>query len=199
MGASASMTMPDRPDGAGEVQARMAERLAQIAQARDAAAFAELFDHFGPRVKAFMMRGGAAADIAEDLAQETMLTVWRKADLYVAERGLVSTWIFRIARNLRVDRLRRRGPHYFVELDEACDQAAPPVAETDVARSEERVAVALALKELPAEQCEIVKLAFLQGLTQAEIASRLALPLGTVKSRLRLAYGKLRASLDAFR
>lgn len=193
------MTGTGRADRPGGFQGLMAEMLARVAAARDATAFAALFDYYGPRVKALMVRSGASADVAEDLVQETMLIVWRKAGLYAPERGLVSTWIFRIARNLRVDRLRRRGPQYYADMDEVCEEGAPAEAETEVERAEEKRAVEEALTRLPPDQREIIELSFLRGLTQTEIAQRLSLPLGTVKSRMRLAYAKLRSALEVLR
>jgi hypothetical protein len=95
---------------AGAVRSVMADLLRRVADEADPAAFRELYQTYGPRVKAYMMRQGADAALAEDLAQETLLTVWRRASLYVDERGSVATWIFTIARNLRIDRLRREMP-----------------------------------------------------------------------------------------
>ena len=92
--------------------------LFRVANARDRAAFAMIFDHFAPRVKSFMMRKGASAEVAEDLVQETMIAVWSKAALYVPERGAASTWVFTIARNLRIDRLRRESSAYFTDLED---------------------------------------------------------------------------------
>jgi RNA polymerase sigma-70 factor (ECF subfamily) len=85
----------------------MSDLLQKVAQSRDVEAFRKLFELYGPRVKSYMMRQGADATTAEDLAQETLLTVWRKAQLYSDEKGSATTWIFTIARNLRIDRLRR--------------------------------------------------------------------------------------------
>ena len=111
-------------------QEDFAALLFRVANARDRAAFVMIFDHFAPRVKSFMMRKGASAEVAEDLVQETMIAVWSKAALYVPERGAASTWVFTIARNLRIDRLRRleREPGGFidvVDIDHADDLAGP--------------------------------------------------------------------------
>jgi len=174
----------------------MTELLQRIAQRADRQAFAELFQSYAPRVKAYMMRQGADANTAEELAQETLLTVWRKAALYSDEKGSATTWIFTIARNLRIDRLRRE--LVYQELpggreEEASTDELPDEAVTARER-QERVRAALAL--LPEDQHEVVSLSYLEGLSHSEIADRLGLPLGTVKSRMRLAYQKIREAVE---
>jgi RNA polymerase sigma-70 factor (ECF subfamily) len=174
----------------------MADLLRRVAERADPAAFSELFQTYGPRVKAYMMRQGADPATAEDLAQETLLTVWRRAALYVEEKGSAATWIFTIARNLRIDRLRREVPWQELPeggLDQASSEALPDEA---VAEKERQERVRAALAALPPEQHEVVALAYLEGLSHGEIAERLRLPLGTVKSRMRIAYQKIRAGLE---
>lgn len=174
----------------------MADLLRRIAEQADPEAFRELYETYGPRVKAYMMRRGADSGTAEDLAQETLLTVWRKAALYADDKGSMTTWVFTIARNLRIDRLRREMP--FQELPEwrlaqASEEAQPDEA---LAEKERQQRVQAALAELPDDQREVVSLSFLEGLSHSEIAERLGLPLGTVKSRMRIAYQKVRAALE---
>jgi RNA polymerase sigma-70 factor (ECF subfamily) len=174
----------------------MADLLRRIAERSDPAAFRELFEAYGPRVKAYMMRQGADAGTAEDLAQETLLTVWRKAALYSGDKGSMTTWVFAIARNLRIDRLRREVPWQELpegRLAEASDEPLPDEAMADKER-QQRVQAALAA--LPHEQKEVVALAYLEGLSHSEIADRLGMPLGTVKSRMRIAYQKIRQTLE---
>jgi RNA polymerase sigma-70 factor, ECF subfamily len=174
----------------------MADLLRRIAEQADPAAFRELYEAYGPRVKAYMMRRGADAGTAEDLAQETLLTVWRKAALYADDKGSMTTWVFAIARNLRIDRLRREVPFQELpewRLAEPSSEAQPDEA---LAEKERQLRVRAALAELPADQQEVVSLSFLEGLSHSEIAERLALPLGTVKSRMRIAYQKVRAALE---
>jgi RNA polymerase sigma-70 factor (ECF subfamily) len=168
-----------------------------IAERQDREAFAALFTLFAGRVKAWMMRSGAPAEIAEEIAQETLLTVWRKAALYDPARATVSAWVFTIARNARIDRLRkdkRARQHLQYELLEL-DQEEPerPDGLLDTAQREARVRSAL--ERLPAEQVRIVRLSFFDGRPHSEIAEHLGIPLGTVKSRLRLAMGRLRQIL----
>jgi RNA polymerase sigma-70 factor, ECF subfamily len=111
---AADFTLPERPFR----MSAESELLTRIAQQRDRAAFAALFDSYAPRVKSFMMRKGASSEQAEDLVQETMIAVWSKAQMYVADRGSVTTWIFTIARNLRIDRLRREKTSLYSDIDD---------------------------------------------------------------------------------
>jgi RNA polymerase sigma-70 factor, ECF subfamily len=170
----------------------MADLLKRIADREDVEAFGQLYQSFGPRLKSYMMRQGADADTAEELAQEALLAVWRKARLYAPEKGSATTWIYTIARNLRIDRLRRE--FAWQELPEGHDETASddPAPDEILSDHERQVRVRSALATLPADQHEVVSLSYLEGLSHSEIAERLALPLGTVKSRMRLAYQKIR-------
>lgn len=174
----------------------MAEFLNRIAERGDAEAFRKLFQAYAPRVKSYMMRQGADANTAEELAQETLLTVWRKAKLYSVDKGSATTWIFTIARNLRIDRLRKEMT--WVELPEGRSEQASDDATPDevLSERERRERVQKALADLPADQHEVVALSYVEGLSHSEIAGRLGLPLGTVKSRMRLAYGKIREAVE---
>ncbi len=174
----------------------MPDLLHRIAEQADPAAFRELYQAYGPRIKAYMMRRGADAATAEDLAQETLLTVWRRASLYAEDKGSAATWIFTIARNLRTDRLRREVP--WQELPEGrAEQAGSEMAPDEaLAEKERQVRVRAALASLPADQREVVALSYLEGLSHGEIAGRLGVPLGTVKSRMRIAYQKIRVALE---
>lgn len=164
----------------------------KVAETKDQSAFSELFEHFAPRIKGYMIRQGAASDIAEDLAQEALTIVWRKATLYSSEKGNPITWIFTIARNLRIDRLRRERAWQPLPEGHAESPSEDPSPDDMVSEQERSEKVREALKNLPAEQVEIVTLSFVNGLSQSEIAKHLNIPLGTVKSRMRLAYQKLR-------
>ncbi|MCO5070207.1 MAG: sigma-70 family RNA polymerase sigma factor [Rhizobiaceae bacterium] len=191
-----SMTAP-RPGA--QLSAEESRRLlVEVAAAQDRTAFAALFAFYAPRVKAFMLRFGMTAPVAEDLAQETMLLVWKKAAYFDPSKAGVSTWIFTIARNLRVDRLRRESrPLAAVDILDPSDEPEAPVSGEAVVLTierEERVRRALAL--LPSDQATVVKLSFFGEKAQSEIASELGIPLGTVKSRVRLAFGRLREILD---
>lgn len=166
--------------------------VAAVAGARDRAAFARLFGHFAPRLKAFMMRGGADADLAEELAQEAMIAVWRRADSFDPAKAAVSTWVFTIARNKRIDRLRRERVPELSEEEYAAEQAAPRRGDDEAERRETAERLARSIASLPEEQAEVVRLAFYEDKPHAEIAAELSLPLGTVKSRIRLALARLR-------
>jgi RNA polymerase sigma-70 factor (ECF subfamily) len=168
----------------------------KVAQGRDQQAFRTLFLTFGPKVKAMMLRCGADAETAEEIAQETMIAVWRKAHLFAASKGSVSTWIYTIARNLRIDRIRRQ--HVWQAYGDGFPE--PPsqdeLPEARLAREQEEASVLAALDTLPLEQRQVIQLAFVDGLSHSQIARRLRLPLGTVKSRVRLAYQKLRCMVE---
>lgn len=167
-----------------------------IASDRDKQAFALLYKHFAPRLKAFLLRSGLPNAVAEELAQEAMLSVWRKATYFDPQRAGAATWIFTIARNLRIDYLRRdrttSAPD--VEPEETVDDVQN--GETFLIRAEREERLRIAMKSLSPEQATIVRLSFFNEKPHSEIASELGLPLGTVKSRVRLALGKLRAMLE---
>ena len=166
-----------------------------VAGARDRAAFAALFRHFAPRIKSMMLRSGAPAEQAEVLTQEAMLTVWRKAGLFDPRGASASGWIFRIAQNLRIDALRHTRREKAIDFSEPVDDpGAPPDAVVDAGQVEAHVR--RAIRELSPEQLQVVVLSFFESRPHAEIAALLQLPLGTVKSRLRLAFKRLRALLD---
>lgn len=191
---SLAMAYPDPP--AVDAAAEHRTLLQQVAADRDLAAYEQLFAHFGPRVKAMMLKSGADAAVADDIAQEVMLTVWRKVELYSAERGSVATWVFTIARNARIDRLRHSSSRPYEDVAELELASGEADAEAEAIAGQQAERVAAALAELPDEQRAIVELAYIDDLPQSRIAEKLSLPLGTVKSRLRLAYGKLRVNLE---
>lgn len=180
----------------GGMTARDFSRLiADVAQQRDREAFRLLFDHFAPRVKSVILRAGANAAQAEELAQETLLVVWRKADRFDPTRATAAAWIFTIARNLRIDRLRRewRDSPGDGEIPDAVDEAASP--DRDFADGERRGRVRAAMSALSPEQMKVIELSFFEEKPHVEIAAALNIPLGTVKSRIRLAMDRLRDRL----
>lgn len=166
-----------------------------VAQHRDRQAFAELFAYFAPRLKSYLIRTGAAAGTAEDFAQEAMMTVWRKAALFDRERAGASTWVFTIARNLRIDAARRDGKALReLDLSELPNDPAQP--DQILSGIDDEARIRAALEALSADQARVVRLSFFHDKAHAEIAQELGLPLGTVKSRLRLAMIKLRDLLS---
>ena len=149
----------------------MADLLRRVAERTDPAAFRELYEAYGPRVKAYMMRKGADAGTAEDLAQETLLTVWRKAALYAGDKGSMTTWVFTIARNLRIDRLRREVPWQELPEERLAEASDEPLPDEAVAEKERQAARAGGTGRAAARtSSEVVALAYLEGLSHSEIA-----------------------------
>jgi len=166
-----------------------------VALDRDRDAFARLFVYFAPRLKAWLIRSGAAPGAAEDFAQDAMLTVWRKADLFDARKAGAATWIFTIARNRRLDLLRRDNRDLSIpEIGLTGEDIRRPDDILSTAQDAQRVRDALA--QLDAPQIEVLRLAFFLESPHSEIARTLDLPLGTVKSRIRNAMIKLRSILE---
>ncbi len=188
-----SMTETSAPNVRGD---QFVDLLTRIAASKDRLAFAAVFDHFAPRVKSFMMRKGSNAEQAEDLVQETMIAVWSKAAMFSTDKGSVSTWIFTIARNLRIDKLRRERAQLYTDLEDFDAPDLSTGAEEALGRSQEDNHVAKALAQIPAEQRDLLILSFVEDVPQSEIAIKLGIPLGTVKSRMRLGYQRLRKILE---
>lgn len=166
-----------------------------IALRRDREAFKRLFALFAPRVKAFARRMGAEPQVAEDLAQDVMLAVWRRAAQFDRRKASAGTWIYTIARNRRIDMIRR-------ETRPSCDPEDPSLRAEGEAPADERLAghrrerdLRLAVARLPEEQAQLMRLAYFEDKSHGVIAEQLDLPLGTVKSRIRLAMQKLRQML----
>lgn len=180
-------------------RARQADCVEAIAVSQSREAFSELFAFFAPRVKSYLLRIGTDEPLAEELAQEVMVTVWRKAEQYDRKQASVSTWIFRIARNRRIDAHRRSSKK---ELEPTEPSLQPPEIQTPevlTGRGQEQVIVREALDQLPPEQYQLLQAAFYEGLSHSEIAKKYDIPLGTVKSRIRLAFNRLRGALEGER
>lgn len=175
---------------------RLANCVEQIAAAQSRRAFSEVFEYFAPRVKSYLVRLGSDMANAEEIMQEVMLNVWRKAGQYDRRQASVSTWIFRIARNRRIDSLRRNNKP---ELDAEDPMLQPaPVEQPDITvnRTQLEARVREVIEDLPEDQLVLLKAAFYEGLSHSEIAKAYNLPLGTVKSRIRLAFTRLRGPLE---
>ncbi|MFN0023414.1 MAG: sigma-70 family RNA polymerase sigma factor [Parvularculaceae bacterium] len=185
---SPSATTPADPD-------RVNELLLRVAATADREAFNALFAFFAPRVKGYLMRIGTAPDLAEDLAQEALLKVWRKARLFDPAKASAATWIFTIARNLRIDAARRAAKPALDAEDPAFAREEDPRADVLMERAHRDEQIRAAFQSLPPAQYEVVRLHFVEDAPHSEIAERLNLPLGTVKSRLRLAFEKIRKEL----
>ena len=170
-----------------------AELIKKVETLKDTSAFEELFNHFAPRVKAFLMKSGADPQMAEECSQEVMATVWRKAHLFDPARASVSTWIFTIARNKKIDAIRKLNRPEPEQLYP--EQDYEPDQEEVVELQQETERLATALGELPEKQRVLIEKAYLGELSHIEIAEITGLPLGTIKSRIRLALEKLRHSM----
>ncbi|WP_425450202.1 sigma-70 family RNA polymerase sigma factor [Virgifigura deserti] len=186
----------ERESGVPPAGSRFDDLLRAVALTRDRTAFAELFRFFAPRVKSYLMRLGVDAALAEELMQEAMIMVWRRADSFDPRQASVGTWIFTIARNKRIDALRREKRPTPDPADPALSGDPPVSAEARVAGAETERRMRRALEQLPAEQAELIKMAYFDDETHSMIAAKTRLPLGTVKSRLRLALGRLRRTLE---
>jgi RNA polymerase sigma-70 factor, ECF subfamily len=165
-----------------------------IAKDRDRASFIALYRSFAPRVKGYLMRHSMRVQLAEELTQETFLTVWRKAEQFDPQRASAAAWIYTIARNLHVDVVRRERHSRAAYISEWVSAPATPEEDLKVLEGEKRIHAAL--EALPTEQATVLRMAFFQNQTHVEIANALGLPLGTVKSRIRLASAHLRSALD---
>jgi RNA polymerase sigma factor (sigma-70 family) len=165
-----------------------------VAEKRDIAAYEEIFRFYAPRVKAYMLRLTKDAQLADDLMQEAMVAVWNKADRYDPAKGALSTWIFTIARNLRVDALRREKRPEFSADDPAFVPDEEISADAGMIVQQAADELRLAMEKLPSDQLSILKMSFYDDYSQRAIADKMNIPLGTVKSRMRLAMEKLRAT-----
>jgi RNA polymerase sigma-70 factor, ECF subfamily len=173
-----------------------ADLIEAIASRQDRAAFASLFRHFAPRVKAFIMRGGTDAEAAQEVAQEALIMVWRKAASFDRGRASAATWIYTIARNKRIDLLRRSARP--IDTEDWLVVYAPEGEEADksVLAGQTYTRVKELLGGLSEDQLVVIRKAFFEDKTHTVIAEELKLPLGTVKSRIRLALGRLREALE---
>ncbi|MGA9794415.1 MAG: sigma-70 family RNA polymerase sigma factor [Rhizomicrobium sp.] len=177
------------------LSAQMSALVVLVGERGDRAAFAALFGHFAPRVKSYLLRLGASSPLAEDLAQEAMLSIWRKAALFDPAKASASTWIFTIARNLRIDAIRRERHPEFDPNDPALVPDEEPRADARMMRDLDDANVHAALAKLSPDQAKVVQMSFFADKPQSQIAKELGVPLGTVKSRMRLAMAHIRAAI----
>ncbi|MCG8017135.1 MAG: sigma-70 family RNA polymerase sigma factor [Candidatus Thiodiazotropha sp. 'RUGA'] len=169
--------------------------LRSVAERRDRHAFEQLYGYFAPKIKGYMLRQGADDASADDLAQETMVQIWRKANHYDPQKAAVSTWVFRVARNLQIDRMRKQ-KFYELTLDTDVSSNVENLQHDEQLENHpDTDRLKKLIGELPEEQIDVVRLAFFEGLSHSEVSCRLSIPVGTVKSRLRLAFGKLKTGM----
>jgi RNA polymerase sigma-70 factor (ECF subfamily) len=177
-------------------QDRLALLIRQVAQNLDREAFGALFDLLAPKVKGLLMRRGLDSASAEDVMQDVMLNVWTKAGLFDSSRGSLQGWVFTIARNAMIDRVRKQKPNISIDMIEWDPADESEGSEQRMLREERAAILQVAMKAIPTDQQAVLQLAYREELTQTEIAAKLGLPLGTVKSRMRLAYAHLRGSME---
>lgn len=170
----------------------------KVAKDRDRQAFQQLFAHFAPRIKSFILKQNVSDEVAEDLTQEVMVTVWQKAHLFDPEKARLSTWLFRIARNKFIDKVRRQK---YIEVDvdnhvqvmEAAEKTDEPVIQM-----QDQKRILKALEVLKPDLRQVIELSFYKDMSHSQISEALGLPLGTVKSRIRIAFQKLRVELGDY-
>lgn len=170
----------------------------RVAKDRDRKAFQQLFAHFAPRIKSFIMKQKVSDEVAEDLTQEVMVTVWQKAHLFDPDKARLSTWLFRIARNKFIDKVRRQK---YIEVDvdnhvqvmEAAEKTDEPVIQM-----QDQKRILNALEVLKPDLRQVIELSFYKDMSHSQISEALGLPLGTVKSRIRIAFQKLRVELGDY-
>ena len=171
-----------------------------VARHQDRAALGQLFSHFAPRLKSWLIRTGSAPESVDDLVQDTFVQLWRKAEQFDPARARVAAWLFTIARNLRVDRHRGAGAAWLAFDSAKVDDRADPAesSDTQLAHARMRLDVRTALAQLSSDQRTLVQLSFYDDKSHSTIAAELSLPLGTVKTRLRAAAARLRQLLEEF-
>ncbi len=181
------------PSQAPETNDEFVDLIRLVRDEKDRAAFAQIFRHFAPRVKAFLMKSGADEGMSEECTQEVMATLWTKAHMFDPSRASVSTWVFTIARNRKIDAIRRQ------KRPEPEDLPWGPEAEPDQADvmslRQESEKLAEAIAALPEKQKDLIQRAYFGDLSHSEIAEQTGLPLGTIKSRIRLALDRLRHAM----
>lgn len=166
----------------------------RVRDTKDQAAFAALFKHFAPRIKGFLMKSGASASLAEECAQDVMATLWQKSHLFDPTRASAATWVFTIARNRRIDALRKSRRPEPEDLPWGAQEEPDQHDVLELAQETDRLAEAMAL--LPEKQRELIERAYFSDLSHSEIAAETGLPLGTIKSRIRLALERLRHKMS---
>jgi RNA polymerase sigma factor (sigma-70 family) len=193
---SAQLRTNDNERPTGKVE--WAELIGRIATHGDRDAFRLLFEHFAPRVKGLMLKAGASGEEAEEIAQDTLLAVWRKAAQFDPASAGAPAWIFTIARNLRIDAMRRSTRSGVAVPETELEYFADPTdsQETQISRRDDIARIAAALSLLSSDQSAAIRMSFVEDRPHSEIAEALRIPLGTVKSRIRLAMNRLKLLLE---
>ena len=163
-----------------------------IGKNQDKLAFNSIFKYFAPRLKSFLVKAGSTDSQAEEVIQEVMIAVWTKSSTYDSNKSSVSTWIYTIARNKRIDKIRKEKRHYLSESDEGLEIPVDSTQEKEIFSAQVSSSLKKYLSNLPEEQSKLLKLSYFYNKTHADISTELKIPLGTVKSRIRLALTKMR-------
>jgi len=195
-GAQIDMRGKNIDDGVENPQPRSDEWtlcLLCVRDTQDQAAFVRLFNHFAPRIKSYLIKSGGAGAQAEEATQEALAAVWQKAKLFNPAQASASTWIFTIARNKNIDAIRKQKRPEPEEISWIGGQEddASVALETSQAETGLRVAVA----KLPDAQRALIEQAFYGDMSHSEIAAQTGIPLGTIKSRIRLGLARIRHEL----
>ena len=170
----------------------LSECLYEIAECQSKEAFQTIFKYFAPRLKSYLIKLGALENQAEEVIQEVMIAVWTKSASYDKAKSSVGTWIYTIARNKRIDKIRKEKRHYLTESDEGLEIPVQSTQENEILSSQLSVKLKSYIENLPKEQGDLLKLSYFYDKTHVDIAEELNIPLGTVKSRIRLALTKMR-------
>ena len=163
-----------------------------IGKNQDKLAFNSIFRYFAPRLKSFLVKAGSTDSQAEEVIQEVMIAVWTKSSTYDSNKSSVSTWIYTIARNKRIDKIRKEKRHYLSESDEGLEIPVDSTQEKEIFSAQVSNSLKKYMSNLPEEQSKLLKLSYFYNKTHADISTELKIPLGTVKSRIRLALTKMR-------
>ena len=163
-----------------------------IGKNQDKLAFNSIFKYFAPRLKSFLVKAGSTDSQAEEVIQEVMIAVWTKSSTYDSSKSSVSTWIYTIARNKRIDKIRKEKRHYLSESDEGLEIPVDSTQEKEIFTAQVSNSLKKYMSNLPEEQSKLLKLSYFYNKTHADISTELKIPLGTVKSRIRLALTKMR-------
>ena len=163
-----------------------------IGKNQDKLAFNSVFRYFAPRLKSFLVKAGSTDSQAEEVIQEVMIAIWTKSSTYDSSKSSVSTWIYTIARNKRIDKIRKEKRHYLSESDEGLEIPVDSTQEKEIFSAQVSNSLKKYMSNLPEEQSKLLKLSYFYNKTHADISTELKIPLGTVKSRIRLALTKMR-------
>jgi RNA polymerase sigma-70 factor, ECF subfamily len=181
---------------AKSIAVSMADCIARIADSKDEASFETVFRYFAPRLKSYFMRLGADVSVAEEITQEAMVQVWRNAGQFDLAKASASTWIFTLARNLSIDKFRRTRRPSFDPSDPAFIPDGEMLPDLQLERAETERRVRVVMNSLSPNEKSVLMLSFYENFSHGEIAERLGIPLGTVKSRIRLAFARIRTALE---